>query len=194
MVKINLFLILILVNVLFPQTKLKSVNTIGGVQNAFGLDLGLNGAEVLGTSPYLALTYVWNLNQLPYFGQVSLFGAPIQSGFSQSVLNSKVFEYDYWVSLDATAAWRFKPWPGATLPATLGPFLLFGLSAMWQGGEPNFGAMFGYGVRTPAPWLNKEKWYLQMQAKDLLAAQRITSLSLSLSQNLQLALGLYHHL
>ena len=193
MVKLIVFIIFS-IQFCLAQSKNKTLASIGSARTAFGVELGLNGAEVLGTSPSVALSYAWNLMNIPYFTQISLFAAPLQSDFSKSVLSSSVYEYPFVVSLDAQAAWRFAPWPGVTLPPVCGPFLSFGLSALWQGGEPNFGAMLGFGLKTPALGLDKERWYLQLQARDQIAAQRVTALNSSLSQNLQLALGLFRNL
>lgn len=158
---------------------------------AFGMALGANSAEMLGTTPIFMATCDLYPMPGPLFFQFTAGGGWVQSDFSEEVLGAAAFDNDWLLALEALGGYTvdLSGRYGRDVSRGLFPYFLTGMTLVLQGGVPNFGGVIGFGHRFPVPFLTRnDNWTVVLQAKDQIYSQKIRTTP-SLTQNLVLTLG-----
>lgn len=160
----------------------------GNIRKAYGVFAGFYNAEVLGNNPFG--TMYWDLypRDQSYFFEFTAGGGTAQSGFSRDVIGADQFENNWLASLEALAGWTHSR--GALDPERgggLNPYFVAGMTALWQGGIPNVGAVLGFGNRMGVPF-GKGRWALNYGMRDHIYSQKIRN-EPSLTQNFVLLIG-----
>jgi hypothetical protein len=155
---------------------------------AGGVYLGFYNAEVLGNNPFATLYWDLYPRGQAWFFEFTAGGGTAQSGFSRSVIGADQFDDNWLAALEALAGWSYA---GASRdPARAGgfhPYFVAGMTALWQGGIPNVGAVLGFGNRMAAPF-GKGRWALNYGLRDHIYSQKIRN-EPSLTQNFVLLVG-----
>jgi hypothetical protein len=159
---------------------------------SYGGALGLYQAEVLGANPFAQGYVDWFPLDAQVFFQFTGGIGTVQSGFSEEVVGADVFDHSWMLAFEALGAYGFDLSKRAGKGASRGlyPYFLAGITAIWQGGVPNFGGVVGYGHRLPVPFMTRnERWALALMVKEHIYSQKIRT-EPSISQNVVLTLGL----
>ncbi len=161
--------------------------------NSYGLLGGTYSADMLGSSNPYGYGFVdWSPEPLKYYLELGIGVGRLQSPFSKSIYNASIFENNLLINLDGLIGlpiWGYIP-KGAIGVESL-PFLLIGVSALYQGTVPNLGGVIGFGNRIPLPYFEKsQKLKLHYSIRDQLYAQRISSVKPALSHNISLLIGI----
>ncbi|MDQ3000773.1 MAG: hypothetical protein M3Y08_05885 [Fibrobacterota bacterium] len=126
---------------------------------AYGLYLGTYTAELLGTNPYA--NFFWDLypDGQAFFFEFTLGGGTVQSGFSESIIGQR-FDKNYLVTFEALGGYSLSGLTkGNGRGGGLFPYFVAGITAVYQGGVPNFGGALGFGNRTNLPFGPKNSRY-----------------------------------
>jgi hypothetical protein len=159
---------------------------------AFGGALGLYQAEVLGANPFAQGYVDWFPLDAPVFFQFTVGVGTVQSGFSEEIVGADVFDHSWMVAFEALGAYGFDLSKRAGNGASRGlyPYFVGGITAIWQGGVPNFGGVIGYGHRLPVPFMTRNPhWALAFMVKEHIYSQKIRT-EPSISQNVVVTWGL----
>ncbi len=158
---------------------------------AYGLALGANSAEMLGTTPIFLATCDLYPIPGPMFFQFTAGGGWVQSDFSKKMIGGSAFENNWLLALETLGGYTIdlSGRHGRDVSRGLFPYFLTGMTLVLQGGVPNFGGVVGFGHRFPVPFLTRnDNWTLVVQAKDQIYSQKIRTTP-SLTQNFVVTLG-----
>lgn len=126
---------------------------------AFGMYLGTYTAELLGTNPYANLFWDLYPEGQAFFFEFTAGGGTVQSGFSESVVGSR-FDDNYLITLEALGGYTLTGLSkGGGRAGGLYPYFVAGITAVYQGGVPNFGGALGFGNRMKLPFGPKNSPY-----------------------------------
>jgi hypothetical protein len=161
---------------------------------AYGFAGGVYAAEVLGATAIGQVTCEWYPLAAPLFFQFTGGGGLVQSDFSQKRLTAGAlsFENDWLVAFEALGGYAFdlSGHAGSAVARGLYPYFLGGMTALWQGGVPNFGGVVGFGHRFPVPFVtHNDKWALSLNVKEHVYSQKLSNTP-SLTQNFVVTWGL----
>ncbi len=159
---------------------------------AYGLQVGTYAAEVLGANPFALITTEWYVfPNSPFFFNISLGAGTAQSSFSKSVVGADVLDPNFLGALEVLLA-RSLAGDDAKKAGSAGglfPYLLGGMTALYQGEAANVGAVIGLGNRFDMPFVKeKKRWALTFCIKDHIYSQKIRTTP-SFTQNLVLTVG-----
>lgn len=159
---------------------------------AYGFQAGIYGAEVLGSNPFGLITTEWYVfPESPFFFNISLGAGTAQSSFSKSVVGADVLDPNFLGALEVLLA-RALAGDDAKKKGAAGglyPYLLGGMTALYQGEAANVGAVLGLGNRFDMPFVKeKGRWALTFCIKDHIYSQKIRTTP-SFTQNLVLTVG-----
>jgi len=160
-------------------------------QFAYGLSLGIYEAEVLGANPFAQGMAEWFPLAGPLYFQFTAGIGTVQSSFSEEIVGADVFEKNWMLAFEALGGYAIdlSGKAGTDISRGLRPILLAGMTAVWQGGVPNFGGVVGFGHRFPVPFMTRNaSWAIPFMIKDHIYSQKIRTTP-SLTQNLVLTLG-----
>jgi hypothetical protein len=156
---------------------------------AFGLYLGSYTAELLGTNPYA--NFFWDLypDGQTFFFEFSAGGGTVQSGFSESVVGQR-FDKNYLITFEALGGYTLSGLSkGNGRSGGLYPYFVAGITAVYQGGVPNFGGAIGFGNRMDLPFgLKNHRYALNYGIRDHIYSPNFGS-HRSLTQNPVLLVG-----
>jgi hypothetical protein len=157
---------------------------------AFGLNIGYYAAEVLGTNPYTNL--FWDLypeGQAFFFQFTSGIGT-VQSDFAESIIGGTQTPHSFMIAGEALGGYSLSGLSrGDGRSGGLFPYFVAGITAVWQGGIPNIGAVFGFGNRMNVPFMSKNGRYaLNYGVHDHIYSQKLKT-NPSLTQNFVLLAG-----
>jgi hypothetical protein len=157
---------------------------------AYGMYLGVYNAEVLGSNPFATLYWDLYPRGEAYFFEFTAGGGTVQSDFSRSVLGADEFEHNWLVALEALMGYSYSGlFRGTGRGAGLFPYFVAGITAVYQGGVPNVGAVAGFGNRMILPFGPKNgRWALNYGLRDHIYSQKIRN-EPSLTQNFVILIG-----
>ena len=157
---------------------------------AYGLNVGMYTAEVLGNNPYAEL--FWNMypSGQPYFFEFGAGVGTVQSSFSEKVVGGAIFENSFMITGEALGGFALSgSKSGNGRGAGLFPYILGGVTTFYQGGVPNVGGVVGFGNRMGMPGAYKwSKWALNYGLRDYVYSQKLRG-EPSLTQNIVLLVG-----
>jgi hypothetical protein len=161
-------------------------------EKAYGIQAGVYAAEVLGSNPFALITTEWYVfEKSPYFFNISLGAGTAQSSFSKSVVGADVLDPNFLGAMEVLLG-RALAGDDAKKTGSAGglfPYLLGGMTALYQGEAANVGAVLGLGNRFAMPFVKeKGQWALTFCIKDHIYSQKIRTTP-SFTQNLVLTLG-----
>lgn len=162
---------------------------------SYGGAVGLYHAEVLGANPFGQVYADWFPLDAQVFFQFTGGVGTVQSGFSEEIVGADVFDHSWMLAFEALGAYGFdlSKRAGAGASRGLFPYFVAGITAIWQGGVPNFGGVIGYGHRLPVPFMTRnEKWAMALMFKEHIYSQKIRT-DPSVSQNLVMTIGLQRY-
>ncbi|MDB5103502.1 MAG: hypothetical protein JWP91_1191 [Fibrobacteres bacterium] len=157
---------------------------------AFGMNVGFYAAEVLGTNPYTNL--FWDLypeGQAFFFQFTSGIGT-VQSSFAESIIGGTQTPHSFMIAGEALGGYTLTGLTrGDGRSGGLYPYFVGGITAVWQGGIPNIGAVAGFGNRTNLPFGPKNARYaLNYGVHDHVYSQKLKT-NPSLTQNFVVLVG-----
>jgi hypothetical protein len=157
---------------------------------SYGLYGGFYNAEVLGSNPYANL--FWDLfpGDQAYFFEFTSGVGTVQSAFSKSVVGGGVFPHSYMITAEALGGYTYSGLNhGPGRAGGLFPYFTGGITAIYQGGVPNIGAVIGFGNRMNLPFGPKDgRWALNYGLRDHIYSQKIRTRP-SMTQNFVLLIG-----
>jgi hypothetical protein len=158
---------------------------------AGGMYLGFYSAEVLGgTTPYGSFYYdIYPQGQV-FFFEFGVGGGTVQSGLAHHVMGeADWFENSFLFTFEALAGYTLAgALRGEGRSGGLFPYLLAGITSVYQGGSPNIGGVLGFGNRNDLPFVDDSHWVVNYGVKDHLYSQRSGNYQ-TLTQNFVLLLG-----
>jgi hypothetical protein len=157
---------------------------------AFGANVGFYAAEVLGTNPYMNLN--WDLypeGQAFFFQFTSGIGS-VQSDFAESIIGGTQTPHSFMIAGEALGGYTLSGLlRGDGRSGGLFPYFVGGITAVWQGGIPNIGAVLGFGNRMSVPFFGKNTRYaLNYGVRDHIYSQKLKT-DPSVTQNFALLVG-----
>lgn len=157
---------------------------------AYGVSGGFYNAEVLGSNPYANLFWDLYPSPQPYFFEITAGIGSVQSSFSKSVVGGGVFPNSFMISGEALGGYTYTGLAKSPNQAGgLYPYFMGGITAIYQGGVPNIGAVLAFGNRMNLPFgLSHERWALNYSLRDHIYSQKIRSRP-SMTQNFVLLIG-----
>ncbi|MEO6095605.1 MAG: hypothetical protein ABIW76_07965 [Fibrobacteria bacterium] len=159
-------------------------------EQAFGLSIGYYAAEVLGTNPY-ANAY-WDLypQGQAFFFQFTTGIGTVQSDFAKSIIGGTQTPHSFMIAGEALGGYSITSLTrGEGRSGGLFPYLVGGITAVWQGGIPNIGAVLGFGNRISMPFMAKNGRYaLNYGVRDHIYSQKLKT-EPSVTQNFVLLVG-----
>ncbi|MDB5047232.1 MAG: hypothetical protein JWO30_303 [Fibrobacteres bacterium] len=157
---------------------------------AFGMNVGFYAAEILGSSPYANIFWDLYPESQAFFFQFSGGGGPAQSAISQKLRGGDYTSHSYNVILEALGGYSVTGLTrGDGRSGGLFPYFVAGITAVWQGGNPNIGAVGGFGNRMNLPFMAKNSpFVLNYAIHDQVYSEKFNS-DPALTQNFVLLLG-----
>ena len=123
--------------------------------SAYGISAAIYAADVLGSSPYGYFSYdFYPLPATNFFMEANGGAGFAQSSFSYKVIGAREFDPNLLIDLELLAGFNLqapKNTPGS--PGGLYPYLVAGVTGIYQGSVPNVGLVLGFGQRVPVPWM-----------------------------------------
>lgn len=157
---------------------------------AYGLYLGFYSAEVFGgTTPYANLFGNFYPDGQAFFFEFALGIGKVQSGLAENVIGGSRFDQPFLATGEALAGYSLTGLSkGEGRGGGLYPYLLGGITTVYQGGSPNIGGVLGFGNRTDMPWVKDARWAINYGIRDHLYAQKNNNYQ-ALTQNFVLLIG-----
>lgn len=159
-------------------------------EQAFGLNIGYYAAEVLGTNPFTNLNWdLYPAGQAFFFQFTSGIGS-VQSDFAESIIGGTQTPHSFMIAGEALGGYSLSGLTrGEGRSGGLFPYFVGGITAVWQGGIPNIGAVLGFGNRMKVPFMAKSNRYaLNYGVRDHIYSQKLKT-EPSITQNLVLMAG-----
>ncbi len=167
-----------------------SVGPIRDYEQAFGLNVGYYAAEVLGTNPYT--DGYWDLypSGQAYFFEFTAGIGTVQSSFAKSIIGGTQTPHSFMIAGEALGGYSLSGLThGEGRSGGLFPYFVGGITAVWQGGIPNIGAVLGFGNRMNVPFMAKNGRYaLNYGVHDPIYSQKL-KIDPSITQNFVLLVG-----
>lgn len=157
---------------------------------AFGLNIGYYAAEVLGTNPFTNINWdLYPAGQAFFFQFTSGIGT-VQSDFAESIIGGTQTPHSFMIAGEALGGYSLSGLTrGEGRSGGLFPYFVGGITAVWQGGIPNIGAVLGFGNRMKVPFMSKNNRYaLNYGVRDHIYSQKLKT-EPSITQNLVLMAG-----
>jgi ABC-type transport system substrate-binding protein len=157
---------------------------------AFGLNIGYYAAEVLGTNPFTNVNWdLYPAGQAFFFQFTSGIGT-VQSDFAESIIGGTQTPHSFMIAGEALGGYSLSGLTrGEGRSGGLFPYFVGGITAVWQGGIPNIGAVLGFGNRMKVPFMSKNNRYaLNYGVRDHIYSQKLKT-EPSITQNLVLLAG-----
>ncbi len=161
--------------------------------SAYGAQVGLYAAEVLGSNPFGSVYYDRYIAEANYFFQLGAGAGTVQSSYSRSLFRAAVFENNLLISVEALVGYAPEsPWYKAKGRAvSLIPHFTGGVVGIYQGTVPNVGLVAGFGNRMPLPFFTKNRGLaLVYSLQDHIYSQKIGSRP-ALTHNLVVRIGVH---
>ncbi len=169
--------------------------TGGTPTSAYGVQVGLYAAEVLGSNPFGSFYYDHYLPDANYFFQVAAGAGTVQSSYSKSLFRAAIFENNLLVTVEALVGYAPEG-PGYKMrgrAVSLIPHFTAGVVGLYQGSVPNVGLAAGFGNRMPLPFFTKNRSLaLSYSLHDHIYSQKIGSRP-ALTHNLVLRAGVHFY-
>lgn len=159
-------------------------------EQAFGLNIGYYAAEVLGTNPFTNVNWdLYPAGQAFFFQFTSGIGS-VQSDFAESIIGGTQTPHSFMIAGEALGGYSLSGLTrGEGRSGGLFPYFVGGITAVWQGGIPNIGAVLGFGNRMKVPFMSKNNRYaLNYGVRDHIYSQKLKT-EPSITQNLVLTAG-----
>jgi hypothetical protein len=167
-----------------------SVGPARNFAQAYGMNLGFYSAEVLGgTTPYANFFGdIYPEGQAFFFDFAAGIGKA-QSGLAENVIGGSRFENGLLITGEALVGYSLTGLSrGEGRGGGLFPYLVGGITTVYQGGSPNIGGVLGFGNRTDLPWVRDTRWAINYGMRDHLYAQKNNTYQ-ALTQNFVLLIG-----
>jgi hypothetical protein len=144
-------------------------------EQAFGLNIGYYAAEVLGTNPFTNINWdLYPAGQAFFFQFTSGIGT-VQSDFAESIIGGTQTPHSFMIAGEALGGYSLSGLTrGEGRSGGLFPYFVGGITAVWQGGIPNIGAVLGFGNRMKVPFMSKNNRYaLNYGVRDHIYSQKL---------------------
>lgn len=162
---------------------------------AHGGAVGFYHAEVLGANPFGQYYAEWFPLAAPIFFQFSAGIGTVQSSLSEEVLGSAAFDHSWMLAFEALGGYTIDlaGQAGSRVAGGLFPYAVAGITAISQGGVPNFGGVIGLGHRLPLPFMTRsDRTAMNIMIKEHIYSQKFRT-EPSLTQNIVVTLGVQRY-
>jgi hypothetical protein len=162
---------------------------------AYGGAVGLYHAEVLGANFFGQAYAEWFPLAAPLFFQFTGGIGTVQSSVSEEVLGSAAFDHSWMLAFEALGGYTFDfaGRSGSRVAGGIYPYAVAGITAISQGGVPNFGGVLGIGQRLPMPFMTRDdRMAMNLMIKEHIYSQKFRT-EPSLTQNIVVTLGVQRY-